>query len=65
MTRWKHALAWAGFGLAAVAVAVDRPVITWAAISLLGLAFVLRLAASIRARRSGSARDSLSAKRDQ
>jgi hypothetical protein len=65
MTRWKQAFAWAGFGLAAVAVAVDRPVITWAAISLLGLAFVLRLAAGIRARRSESTRDSLSVKRDE
>jgi len=65
MTRWKQALAWVGFGLAALAVAVDRPVITWAAISFLGLALILRLAIGIRARRSASERDTLSASRDE
>jgi uncharacterized membrane protein len=65
MTRWKQALAWAGFGLAALAVAADRPIITWAAISLLGVALVLRLVVGIRARRSATARDSLSVSRDE
>jgi membrane protein implicated in regulation of membrane protease activity len=65
MTRWKHALAWVGFGLAALAVATDRPIITWAAISFLGLALILRLLVRIRARRSASERDSLSVSRDE
>ena len=65
MTRLKQVLAWAGFGLAALAVAIDRPVITWAAICLLGLAFVLRLLLGVRARRSASERDSLSVTRDE
>jgi len=65
MTRWKQALAWAGFALAALAVAADRPIITWAAISLLALAFVLRLVLGIRARRSAAERDSLSVSRDE
>jgi hypothetical protein len=65
MTRWKQVFAWAGFGMAALAVAADRAPLTWAAISLLGLAFVLRLVAAVRARRSASERDSLSASRDE
>lgn len=60
MRRWKHGLAWAGFGLAVVAVAMDRSAIAWAAICLLGLSFALRLVERFRARRSASTRDSLS-----
>jgi uncharacterized membrane protein len=65
MTRWKQVLAWAGFALAALAVAADRPIITWVAISLLGLAFVLRLVVGLRARSADSERDSLSVSRDE
>jgi hypothetical protein len=64
MRRWKHRLAWAGFGLAALAVASDRSVLAWAAISLLALAFAIRVWERIQARRSASARDSLSESRD-
>jgi uncharacterized membrane protein len=65
MIRWKRLLAWAGFAAAVLAIVLDRPVVTWAAISLLGLAFALKLALSIRARRTASGRDSLSEPRDE
>jgi hypothetical protein len=64
MRRWKHGLAWAGFGLAALAVASDRSFLAWGAISLLSLALAFRLIERIQARRSASARDSLSESRD-
>lgn len=64
MRRWKHRLAWAGFGLAALAVATERAAWVWAAISLLALAFAIRVWERIQARRSASARDSLSNSRD-
>jgi hypothetical protein len=64
MRRWKQGLAWAGFGLAALAVATDRSALAWVAISLLSLALALRVLERIQARRSASARDSLSESRD-
>lgn len=64
MRRWKQGLAWAGFGLAALAVASDRSALVWAAISLLSLALAIRVVERIRARRSAPARDSLSESRD-
>ena len=65
MIRWKRYLAWAGFAAALLAIVLDRPVVTWVAISLLGLAFAIRLALRIRARRTASRRDSLSESRDE
>jgi membrane protein implicated in regulation of membrane protease activity len=64
MRRWKQGLAWAGFGLAALAVATDRSALVWAAISLLSLALAVRVLERIQARRSASPRDSLSESRD-
>jgi len=64
MRRWKHRLAWAGFGLAALAVATDRSEVIWAAVSVLALALAIRIAERIQARRSEAARDSLSGPRD-
>jgi hypothetical protein len=63
MNRWKQLFAYAGFGLAALAVATDRPPVAWGAIALLGLALSLRVVESVRerrSRRSASGRDSLS-----
>ena len=60
MTRWKRWLAYAGFGVAVLAVMTDRPPVAWAAIILLGLALGARLVARARARRAASGRDSLS-----
>ena len=64
MSRWKHRLAWAGFGLAMLAVASDRSALAWVAIVLLAGAFAIRIAERVQARRSASARDSLSVSRD-
>jgi hypothetical protein len=63
MNRWKQLLAYAGFALAALAVATDRRPPAWVAIALLGLALSLRMVERVRerrSRRSASSRDSLS-----
>ena len=63
MNRWKQLLAYAGFALAALAVATDRPPVAWWAIALLGLALGLRVMERVRERRSrksASGRHSLS-----
>jgi len=62
MNRWKQLLAYAGFALAAVAVATDRRPVAWGAIAVLGLALSLRVVERVRerSRRSASGRDSLS-----
>ncbi len=63
MNRWKQVLAYAGFSLAALAVATDRRPVAWVAIALLGLALTIRLVERVkerRSRRSPSGRDSLS-----
>lgn len=65
MIRWKRFLAWAGFAAALLAIVVDRPVTTWVAIALLGLAFALRVVPRIQARRTASRRDRLSEPRDE
>jgi hypothetical protein len=64
MRRWKHALAWAGFGVAALAAATDRPIVGWVAIALLLGALAIRILERVRARRSASGRDSMSVSRD-
>ena len=64
MRRWKRGLALAGFAAAAVAVLSDQPIAVWVAIALLGGSFILRLIERGQARRSASARDSLSGDRD-
>ncbi len=63
MNRSKQLLAYAGFALAALAVATDRRPLAWGAIALLGLALSLRVVERVRerrSRRSASGRDSLS-----
>ena len=63
MNRWKQLLAYAGFALAALAVATDRRLVAWVAIALLGLALGLSVMERVRERRSrksASGRDSLS-----
>jgi hypothetical protein len=63
MNRWKQLLAYAGFALAALAVATDRRPLAWGAIALLGLALSLRVVERVRerrSRRSTSGRGSLS-----
>jgi hypothetical protein len=63
MKRWKQLLAYAGFALAALAVATDLSPVAWGAIALLGLALSLRVLENVRerrSRRSASGRDSLS-----
>ncbi|MGH7628551.1 MAG: hypothetical protein ACREOF_04040 [Gemmatimonadales bacterium] len=45
-------------------VALERPILVWAAIVLLGLSLLLRLVAAFRDRRAASASDSLSAPED-
>ena len=60
MTQWRRWLAYAGFGAAALAVAMDRRPLAWMAIVLLGLTLGMRLMALVRSRRAASVRDSLS-----
>jgi hypothetical protein len=64
MRRWKHGLAWAGFALALLAVATDQSSVGWGAVVLLVGALVIRIVERVQARRSASARDSVSGSRD-
>ncbi len=64
MKRWKHGLALGGFVAAVVAVLSDQAIAVWVAIALLAGSFILRLIERSRARRTASARDSLSEGRD-